>query len=256
MNRNNNDIEGNQMKYIFENRLIEGVIIKRKSQFTMIVDVNGDELSCHCPTTGRIGNLEIKNIACLLSKSNDPNRKTPYTVEAISADNLDEPHKKWIGINQTLSNKLVEFFIKTHQLDEIVSDCNEIKREVKIGTSKLDFLIGNTYLEVKTPLTTLQIKYGSNIKTKPITPFSSTERFTKHIKDLTDSLNDHERAILLTVYQYEITEPKERQRSTHYEEVSTIMNNAVKKGVQTFEISMRFEPDGVELIDVKETTEK
>lgn len=244
------------LKYLFDNELIEGVIVKRKNQFTMIVSLNGEEVSCHCPTTGRIGDLEIKNIACLLSKSNDPNRKTPYTVEAVSADNLDEPNKNWIGINQTLSNKLVEFFFKTHQLDAIVSEYENIKREVKLGVSKLDFLIGNTYLEVKTPLTTLQVKYGSNITIKPTKPFSSTERFTKHIKELTGSLNDHERAILLTVYQYQITEPKARQRSTHYEEVSAVMREAVKKGVQTFEVSMKFEPDGVELINIVETTNR
>lgn len=242
------------MKYLFENKLIEGVIVKRKSQFTMIVNVNGEELSCHCPTTGRIGDLETRNIACLLSKSNDPKRKTPYTVEAVSADDLDNSNKNWIGINQTLSNRLVEYFFETHQFDEIVSDYDEIKREVKLGVSKLDFLVGNTYLEVKTPLTTLQVKYGNSIKTKPITPFSSTERFTKHIKELAGSLSEHERAILLTVYQYEITEPKERQRSTHYEEVSAVMREAVKKGVQTFEVSMKFEPDGVELMSVTETT--
>ena len=127
---------------------------------------------------------------------------------------------------------------------------------MKLGVSKLDFLIGNTYLEVKTPLTTLQVKYGSNIKTKPTSPFSSTERFVKHIKELIGSLSDHERAILLTVYQYEITEPKARQRSTHYEEVSAIMREAVKNGVQTFEISMKFESDGVELINIIETTNR
>lgn len=44
------------MKYIFENELIEGIIVKRKSQFTMIVNINGEEVACHCPTTGRIGN--------------------------------------------------------------------------------------------------------------------------------------------------------------------------------------------------------
>ena len=111
------------MKYYFDNELIEGVIVKRKSQFTMIASLNGEEVICHCPTTGRIGDLEIKNIACLLSKSNDPKRKTPYTVEAVSADNLDEPNKNWIGINQTLSNRLVEFFFETHQLVQRIFNC-------------------------------------------------------------------------------------------------------------------------------------
>lgn len=242
------------MKYLFDEPLAEGLIIKRKSQFTMLVNVNGEEIACHCPTTGRIGDLELKNVACLLSRSKDAKRKTPYTVEAVSADDPDDPNKHWIGINQILSNKLVEFFFESHQLDEIIADYDKIQREVRLGKSKLDFLVGNTYLEVKTPLTTLQVKYGGAMKRKPVTPFSSTERFTKHIHELAGSLKDHEQAILLTVYQYEITEPKERQRSTHYEEVHAAMVAAIEKGVQTYEITMDFQPDGVELKTIKNTT--
>lgn len=94
----------------------------------------------------------------------------------------------------------------------MISDFREVKREVKLGDSKLDFLVGNTYIEVKTPLTTNHVKYGENIKEKPTTPFPSTERFTKHINGLLVSLDNHERAILLTVYQYDVTEVKPHKK--------------------------------------------
>ena len=243
------------MKYTFDTELVEGIIIKRKSQFTMVVNINGVEFNCHCPTTGRIGDIDTKNVACLLSKSKDPNRKTPYTVEAISVDDLDEPNKNWIGINQILSNKLVEFFLQTHQLDNMVSDYAEIHREVALGISKLDFLVGNTYMEVKTPLNTLQVTYGKHIQTKPVTPFSSTDRFVKHINELASSLKEHERAILVTVYQYEITNPKARIRSTHYEEVKQTVQSAIAKGVESYEISMRLDKTGVELLQCRNITE-
>lgn len=41
----------------FDKSLIEGIIISRKSQFTMIVEVEGEEIICHCPTTGRMAIL-------------------------------------------------------------------------------------------------------------------------------------------------------------------------------------------------------
>ena len=63
--------------------------------------------------------------------------------------------------------------------------------------------MGSTYLEVKTPLTTVNVKYGDKVKTKKVTPFSSTDRMVKHVRELTGSLKDHERAILLTVHQYD-----------------------------------------------------
>lgn len=79
--------------YYFSEPLIEAIIIKRKSQFSFLVNLNENEIVAHCPTTGRIGDIEMKNIACLLSYSDDPKRKMPYTVEAISCDDLNEKIK-------------------------------------------------------------------------------------------------------------------------------------------------------------------
>ena len=130
----------------------------------------------------------------------------------------------------------------------------DIKREVKLGLSKLDFLVGNTYIEVKTPLTTLNVEYGKHVRTKPLTPFSSTERFTKHIKELANSLNKNERAILLTVNQYATAKEKERLRSTNYEEVKSAVEYAIDKGVEMWHMEMEFLKDGVRLVSCTNKT--
>lgn len=243
-----------QLPFLFDKPLFEAVIIKRNSQFTMDVMINNEITKCHCPTTGRIGDIDTKNIACLISESKDKKRKLKYTVKAISCDNLNCHKKKWIGINQILSNKVIEYYLTTNQLDLMVTDYTTIKREVSLGCSKLDFLVGNTYMEVKTPLNTLHVKYGSSINTKPISPFSSTERFTKHIKELAESLNEHKRAILLTVHQYEPTVQKSHQRSTNYKEVSAIMSKAIKKGLETWNINFKFTPTGIHIIFYENTS--
>ena len=187
-----------------------------------------------------------KNLPCLLSYHDDPKRKLKYDIEAV----LLSDDENWIGINQILSNRLVEHFFRTHELDEIVADFDAIQREVKLGVSKLDFKVGDTYLEVKTPLTTINVKYGENIKTLPPKPFSSTDRMVRHVNELAGSLKEHERAVFLQVYQYRITERKERLRSTHYEEISRTIREAIEKGVEFWEIQMDFRPDGVELLGV------
>ena len=92
--------------------------------------------------------------------------------------------------------------IDTKESDE------SILREVKLGNSILDFKVGNIYIEVKTPLMMVSVKYSKNIKTCPKSPSSSTERFSKHIKELAESLKKEERAILLIVNQYRVTEKK------------------------------------------------
>ncbi len=244
------------MKYMFEEPLKEAILLKRNSQFTMEILIDGEVVKAHCPTTNRIGDIETKNIACLVSFHDDLKRKLKYTVEAVSCDALDQENKNWIGINQILSNRLVEYFLETHQMDAMISEYDNVRREVSLGISKLDFLVGNTYLEVKTPLTTLNVKYGDHIKTKKVTPFSSTDRFVKHINELAGSLTDNERAIMLTVHQYEVTDRKPHLKSTHYEEVKAAMTAAIHKGLETWMVDMKFEPDGVSLISCRNTTEE
>lgn len=232
--------------YTFERPLIRGTMIKRNSQFTATVEVNGELLVAHIPTTNRIGDVENKNIPCLLSWHDDPKRKLKYDIEAVLLSEDDN----WIGINQILSNRLVEYFFETHQLDRIVAEFAVIQHEVK-----LDFKVGDTYLEVKTPLTTINVKYGANIKTLPPKPFSSTDRMVKHVNELAGSLQEHERAVFLQVFQYRITERKERLRSTHYEEVSHTIREAAQKGVEFWEIQMDFRPEGVSLWSVEKSAD-
>lgn len=237
--------------YTFQSPLIRGTMIKRKSQFTALVDIDGKELTAHIPTTNRIGDVENKNLPCLLSYHDDPKRKLKYDVEAVLLSDDDN----WVGINQILSNRLVEYFFENHDLDEIVPDYDSIKREVKLGISKLDFKVGDTYLEVKTPLTTINVKYGKNIKTLPPKPFSSTDRMVKHLNELAGSLKDHERAVFLQVFQYRITEKKDRLRSTHYAEVSQTFKEAAEAGVEFWELQMDFRPEGVTLYRVAKSTD-
>jgi sugar fermentation stimulation protein A len=237
--------------YVFEKPLIRGTMLKRKSQFTALVDIDGEEIITHIPTTNRIGDVENKNLPCLLSYHDDPKRKLKYDIEAV----LLSDDENWVGINQILSNRLVEHFFNKHELDAIVSDYGTIQREVNLGISKLDFKVGGTYLEVKTPLTTINVKYGQNIKTLPPKPFSSTDRMVKHLKELAGSLKDHEKAIFLQVFQYRITEKKERLRSTNYEEVSQTFKEASAAGVEFWEIQMDFRPEGVTLYSVKRSAD-
>ena len=237
--------------YTFETPLIRGTMIKRNSQFTATVEVDGEQFDAHIPTTNRIGDVENKNLPCLLSFHDDPKRKLKYDIEAVLLSDDDN----WVGINQILSNRLVEYFFETHQLDQIVPDYDAIQREVKLGISKLDFKVGDTYLEVKTPLTTINVAYGASIKTLPPKPFSSTDRMVKHVNELAGSLGEHERAVFLQVFQYRITERKERLRSTHYEEVSRTIREAAEKGVEFWEAQMDFRPEGVKLFSVAKSTD-
>lgn len=233
--------------YAFHPSLVEGLIEKRKSQFTMLVNFEGTVYSCHCPTTGRVGNIDLSGRPCLLSRSDDPTRKTAFTVEAISLNRPEDTAKIWIGINQNAANRYVEHYLVNDGFADMVGQGNEVHREQFLGISKLDFLVGNTYLEVKTPLQHLQLNIPDYVKTKKATPFSSTGRMTKHIAELAGSLKEHERAILLTCFIYDNPGFQIVEHSTNYDEVKRIVDNSVSKGVETWQANFKLTPEGVTL---------
>jgi DNA-binding protein, stimulates sugar fermentation len=232
---------------VFREPHVIGILRKRKSQFTMIVDVNGEDISCHCPTTGRIGNIDISGRPCLLSKSDNPERKTPYTVEAVSLEKPEDPDKKWIGINQNAINRYVEHYLQNGGLSEIVGTNIIVQREKFLGASKLDFLVGDTYLEVKMPLQTIQLEIPDHVKTKKVTPFGSTDRLVKHITELKHSLEDHQKAALLTCFIYDNPGFRVTQKSTHYKEVSTAVKDSEKAGVEIWQVNFEMTPEKVRL---------
>ena len=232
----------------FDTELIEGKIIERKSQFVIKVETEDGITLCHCPTTGRIGNIELNGRPCLLSKSHDVKRKTPYTVEAISLNRTEDENKAWIGINQNAANRYVEYFLNSGDFKDMVGEVDSVLREQVLGISKLDFLVGNTYLEVKTPLQSLQIDIPDYVETKKVTPFRSTDRFVKHITELGKSLQSHQRAILLTCFIYDNPGFKVIDKSTHYEEVKSAVDKSKSLGVEIWQVNFEIQPAGVLLI--------
>ena len=238
----------NNMVLKYEVPLTGGIIERRKSQFTIDVVINNEVVTCHCPTTGRIGNIDLSGIPCLLSKSDDPKRKTPYTVEAVSLDLEKSKEKSWIGINQNAANRYVENALVEGLLPDMVSGYNTVLREQVLGSSKLDFLVGDTYIEVKTPLLSIQLPYPEHIKTKKTGKFSSTERFVKHINELAGSLANQERAILLVCFIYNNPGFKVEVRSTNSDFVESEVQKCISKGIEIWQVNFSISPEKVTLL--------
>lgn len=233
--------------YLFESPLIEGVIEKRKSQFTMQVTVDGESLSCHCPTTGRIGDLDIAGRPCLLSKSKDEKRKTPYTVEAVSLNRPEDEEKSWIGINQNAANRYVEHYLRNGGFQGMIGLETHVEREKFLGHSKLDFLVGTTFIEVKSPLQQLQLPIPAYVKRKKYQPFGATDRFVRHITELAEHLSEGQRAILLTNFIYDNPGFKVIKPSVHADEVRAAVARAQTLGVEFWQSNFRITPEGVYL---------
>ena len=226
------------MKYIFKKKLVKGLIKSRPNRFIMNVLISGVIEKCHCPSTGKIGDVKFENVACLVSRAENPERKTKFTVEAFSLDR----GKNWIGINQTRANEYVEFFLRTEQLKDIFKGVDEIKREAKLGKSRIDFLINNRdYLEVKTPLNMLLIK-GREDHSK----LTSFERLIKHFHDLSSG---NGRIVLLMCYMYDAFEFKVPKPSKSEERIVRAAKKARSKGLENWQINLKIDETGVELLN-------
>jgi sugar fermentation stimulation protein A len=224
-------------KLIFNEELIRGLIKVRPNRFIMLVEINGKIEKCHCPSTGRIGDIDFKNIPCLLSKSNNSTRKTNYTVEAISP-----LPKMWVGINQTKANGYVEFFLKNNLLQKIIK-VKDIKREVKLNNSRIDFLLNNNcFLEIKTPLRYLPF---GNKKTK--NRFNSFERLTRHFQEISSQIKKGQRAIVLLCYLYEAERFKVPKESN--KEITKTVKKSIHKGLENWQINLGIDKKGVTLIN-------
>jgi len=117
-------------------------------------------------------------------------------------------------LGQNAANRYVEKALVKGLCGDIVSGYDTVLREQVLGISKLDFLVGDTYIEVKTPLLSIQLPYPKHIKTKKVGKFSSTERFIKHINELAANLTTNQRAILLACFIYDNHGFKVEVRST------------------------------------------
>ena len=238
--------------YQFEKPLVEGIILERRASFVMICSVDGETVRCHCPTMGRIGEFDNIGRPCLLSPAKEPNRATKYTVEAISLNRPGDKSKKWIGINQTRVNRYIEFFLRKNLMSKMIDTTKQkVLREQALEKSRLDFLVGNTYLEVKTPLHFIDLPIPKYVKLKPHAPLTATDRMVKHVTELANSLKTHQRAIELNVFIYDAPEfrIKPEHHSKDFDNVGRAVQFAVNKGLELWQAVLEIDKNGVKLKD-------
>ncbi len=162
--------------------LIEGILIKRYKRFLADVDF-GDHIEVtHCPNPGAMTGLKEPGSRVWCSRSDNPKRKLPYTLELIEADNT------LVGINTNRPNAIAyEALIKG--VIPSFQTYQTIQREYtwKKGT-RFDFKLDDA--DDNSPAMLLEIKnvhLRLSDPDQPDTvafPDSVTERGTKHLQEL------------------------------------------------------------------------
>ena len=243
----------NNLKLYFDKPLRHATIKSRINRFIFIVDYNGLEVEAHCPSGGTIAGIPRKlmtQLPCLLSDHGDnTTRRTRYTVEAISLDN----GHTYMGINQTASNHYVHQFLQDEDVQNTLDINGPVAREKKLGNSRIDFKVNDTYIEVKTMVAEYYGKASKQLRAlmKPQEP--SVERMQKHIRELINAVNDHKsKAIMLTVFQYDAPKFEPPVDNPKYAEFVEDLRVAKASGVRQFRMNLRVADTHIELLSITE----
>lgn len=241
------------MKILFDKKLIRAVIKSRINRFIFIVDINGEEVEAHCPTGGIIAGISRKNIKdlpCLISDHGINNyRRTRYTVEAISLDD----GKTYMGINQTKSNRYVEEFLKDKEVSIKLNISDSIKREKKLGNSRIDFKVDDCYIEVKTMVAEYYCEPSDKLKPLMKQTHPSVERMQKHINELANEIITHNsRAVIISVFQYDAPTFEPPVDDPVYAEFVEDLKSAKEAGLKQYQMNIRITEEYVELIKFEE----
>ena len=86
----------------FNQKLLSGILIKRYKRFLADVELaDGSRTTVHCPNSGSMLGCSEPGSPVMLSRSGNPRRKYPQTLEMVKAGTV------WVGVNTALTNRLV-----------------------------------------------------------------------------------------------------------------------------------------------------
>ena len=172
---------------IYKN-IVKGEFVSRPNRFVANVILEGEEISCHVKTTGRCRELLVKGAEIYLEKSDNPQRKYPYSLITVrKGDRL-------VNMDSQAPNKAVKEFLESGGIFE---DIKLIKPESRYGNSRFDFFVEyadkKAFIEVKG--VTLEI---DGVVSFPDAP---TERGSRHLKELCDCIDEGYEAYVIFVIQ-------------------------------------------------------
>ncbi len=144
--------------------LMKGTFISRPNRFIGEIRYKGRTENAHIHDPGRLKELLIEGVEVLFTHSRG---KLKYYIKAVKTDD------KWVLIDTALHSNIAQEVFKL--LPEF-SNIKEIRREVKVGNSRIDFLLDGVPLEVK-GVTLVK----DNIALFPDAP---TERGARHVREI------------------------------------------------------------------------
>lgn len=178
----------------FNSPLERAVLIRRYKRFLADVTLaDGTETTVHTPNSGSMLTLDSPGLPVWVSRSADPKRKLPLTLELV------ELPTGLVGVNTMRPNRLAEDAIREGMIPELTG-YDGIRREVRYDTdSRIDLL-----LEAEgRPPAYVEVKNVTLSRSPGLMEFPDcvTARGTKHLSALERVVAAGGRAVMLFVAQ-------------------------------------------------------
>ena len=161
------------------NKIVKAKFIERPNRFIAYCEVDGNIEKVHVKNTGRCRELLIPECTVYLEESDNPNRKTKYSLISV------EKGIRLINMDSQVPNKVVYEGLKNNKikLPGINEEITLIKTEKTYGSSRFD-----VYLEAGDKKAFIEVK-GVTLEENGIVKFpdAKTERGVKHINELIEA---------------------------------------------------------------------
>ena len=174
-------------------KVVKAKFIDRPNRFIAFCDIDGKIEKVHVKNTGRCRELLTENVVVYLEESDNPNRKTKYSLICVEKGN------RLINMDSQAPNKVVYEAIinKKILLPGVNEEITFIKAEKTYKKSRFDI-----YLETKSKKIFIEVK-GVTLEENDIVKFpdAKTERGVKHINELIEAKKDGYECYILFLIQ-------------------------------------------------------
>ena len=168
----------------------EGIFLERINRFLGKVKYNGKDILVHIHDPGRLEELLYKGNLVLLKKSKKAGRKTKWDILAARYED------KWILVNSKYHRQISENIIGEEDISPF-RKLELIKPEVKVGDSRIDFLLLKNGKRIWVEVKGCTLKDGDYA----LFPDAPTKRGKRHIEELEKLIkNGDEGALLILVF--------------------------------------------------------
>lgn len=222
----------------FTKPLKKGLFLKRYKRFFADIETPQGIVVAHVANTGSLKSVLSSGAECLLSESDNPERKLKFSLEALS-DGLGG----WVGVNTSIPNQLgLEAFHQKRVAHW--KDYDEIKPEFKLSAeTRLDLRLRNSktdqlhFVEIKN----VTMKEGDCAQF----PDAVTERGQKHLRELIGLTRlGHSTEILFVIQR---TDCKRFAAAKEIDpEYAVLLEEARKAGVRVTVVTASVTENGVE----------